>query len=101
MPWNLAFEEDAIDDLAGLAARERAIVTDAIQTNLRHQPDVRTRNRKPLASFLPSFAFHPPLWQLRVGEFRVFYDLDGEDRSVRVLAIRRKPPHSTTKEIAG
>jgi len=35
----------------------------------------------------------------RVGDWRVFYDVDGEERRVYVRAVRRKPPHRTTEEI--
>ncbi len=38
------------------------------------------------------------VWQLRVGDFRVFYDVDEERREVVVRAIRRKGS-KTTKEV--
>jgi len=41
----------------------------------------------------------PPVWQLRVGEYRVFYDVDREEMAVYVRAVRLKPPHKTTEEI--
>ena len=41
----------------------------------------------------------PPIWQLRVGAFRVFYDVNEEERRVYVRAIRRKPAHLKTEEI--
>jgi len=31
-----------------------------------------------------------PVWQLRVGEFRVFYDVDEEQEAVIVRAVRWK-----------
>jgi len=40
-----------------------------------------------------------PIWELRVGEFRVFYDVDEEAQTVFVRAVRHKPPHKTTEEI--
>ncbi len=40
----------------------------------------------------------PPIWELRVGEFRIFYDVAEEERKVYVRAVRRKPPHKTTEE---
>ena len=39
------------------------------------------------------------LAELRVGEYRVFYDVDDTERLVTVRTIRRKPPHATTEEI--
>jgi mRNA-degrading endonuclease RelE of RelBE toxin-antitoxin system len=46
-----------------------------------------------------SFVFEPPLWELRIGDFRVFYDVDNERQRVYVRAIREKPPHATSEEI--
>jgi len=40
-----------------------------------------------------------PVWELRIGEHRVFYDVDEPARRVLVRAIRRKPPQRTTEEI--
>ena len=39
-----------------------------------------------------------PVWQLRVGDLRVFYDVDAERREVVVRAVRRKGGRNT-KEI--
>jgi mRNA-degrading endonuclease RelE of RelBE toxin-antitoxin system len=36
-----------------------------------------------------------PVWQLRVGEFRIFYDVDDTRREVIVRAVRRKGTKST------
>jgi hypothetical protein len=46
------------------------LVVEAVEGQLRHQPDVPTRNRKRM---------HPnPVapWELRIGDLRVFYDLE-------------------------
>jgi hypothetical protein len=41
-----------------------------------------------------------PLWQLRVGEYRIFfYDVNDQAQEVVVRAVRHKPPHKTTEEI--
>jgi hypothetical protein len=64
-----------------------------------HQATVATRNRKVLPVLEASFAFDPPLWELRVGDFRVFYDVDEESQTVSVRAIRDKPPHATSEEV--
>jgi mRNA-degrading endonuclease RelE of RelBE toxin-antitoxin system len=45
------------------------------------------------------FAFDAPLWELRVGDFRVFYDVDEKTPTVYVRAVRDKPPHATSEEI--
>ncbi len=58
------------------------MVFDAVDEQLAHQPTVETRNRKPMR---PN-----PLapWELRVGELRVYYDIEEEpEKLVIVLAI--------------
>lgn len=70
-----------------------------MERGLRDSPDEPARKRKILVNLVTDFGYAPPLWQLRVGDFRVFYDLDEASRSVRVRAVRRKPPHATTEEI--
>jgi mRNA-degrading endonuclease RelE of RelBE toxin-antitoxin system len=40
-----------------------------------------------------------PVWELRIGDFRVFYDIDVEGLVVTVQAIRLKPPDRTTEDI--
>jgi len=66
---------------------------------LRGEPDVETRNRKQLASLVPPWTAEPPIWELRVGEYRVFYDVSQEDSVVYVRAVRKKPFGRTTEEI--
>ncbi len=86
-------------DLRHLSARERKSVVDAMERQLVTGPDVPTRNRKILAAMRPPWTGLDPVWELRVGDFRVFYDLDPEEERVYVRAVRRKPPHRTTEEI--
>ena len=40
-----------------------------------------------------------PVWELRVGGYRVFYDVDDTQATIKVRAMRRKAPHKTTEEI--
>ena len=47
----------------------------------------------------PPWEAEPPIWELRVGEYRVFYDVSDEEQAVYVRAIRRKPAGQTTEEI--
>ena len=86
-------------DLAGIPVHYRAMLLDEIERQLSHTPDVETRNRKMLVNLIPPFEAVPPIWELRVGAYRVFYDVDEKGRKVLVRAIRRKPPHLTTEEI--
>jgi hypothetical protein len=58
---------------------------------------VATRNRKMLPDLVPPFFRVPPVWEIRVGDFRVYYDVD--DEVVNIRAIRTKPPHQTTEQV--
>ena len=87
------------EDLAGLRAFERARVLDEIEAQLAGQPTQETRNKKLLPGLKPPWDQELPVWELRVGEYRVFYDVDDTESLVTVRAIRRKPPHVTTEEI--
>ena len=82
-----------------MKAGERAEVARAILAELSHEPTKATKRRKLLEGLAPPFEAKPPIWQLRVGEMRVFYDVDEDEKKVFVRAIRRKPPHKTTEEI--
>ncbi len=97
--FSVELAQGAIDGLRPLRARDRRIVLDAIRRSLRQEPDVRTRAKKPLRGLVPPFEAVLPIWQLRVREWRVFYDTDGARRVVYVRAVRRKPAHRRTKEI--
>jgi mRNA-degrading endonuclease RelE of RelBE toxin-antitoxin system len=39
------------------------------------------------------------VWELRVGTYRVFYDVEESERRVIVRAVRRKLPGNTTEDI--
>jgi mRNA-degrading endonuclease RelE of RelBE toxin-antitoxin system len=88
-------------ELRALRAYDQTLVLDGIEAHLSHRPDVGTRRRKMLEDFTApeEWAAAPPIWQLRIEEFRVFYDVDREKQVVWVRAVRRKPAHKTTGEI--
>jgi len=60
---------------------------------------VATRNRKRLVGLVRPWEHLEPVWELRDGEYRVFYDVDEAAAVIKVRAIRHKPPHKTTEEI--
>jgi len=79
MIFEIEFTPDAWEHLQVFSARDRAILLAEIETQLRYEPHIQTRNRKslqenPLAS-----------WELRVGKFRVFYDVN--DNNVKIVFI--------------
>ncbi len=99
MRYEIEISDLAADELDQWRAYDNRIVLDAIEEQLRHQPTVQTRRRKELMNLSPSFEHSSPVWELRVGTFLVFYDVDEIARIVFVRAVRRKRPQQTTEEI--
>lgn len=97
--FELEFSEGVKEDLEALRAYDCRVILEAIETQLAHTPHVETKNRKLLHNLVPPFEAIPPIWQLRVGTFRVFYDVNEKERRVSIRAIRRKPTHRSTEEI--
>lgn len=85
-------------DLKGLSGHVRARVLEAIERSLRARPRASSRNRKKLVGLVPPWEHVHPVWELRVGDYRVFYDVETESQQVIVRAIRRKG-RSTTEGI--
>ncbi|HZW32635.1 MAG TPA: type II toxin-antitoxin system RelE/ParE family toxin [Isosphaeraceae bacterium] len=97
--FTIEFSEAVAEDLAGLRAFDRKQILDQIDTQLTHQPTEETRNRKKLVGLIPPREHAGPVWELRVGEFRVFYAVDEQEAKVTVRAVRWKPPHKSIEEI--
>jgi mRNA-degrading endonuclease RelE of RelBE toxin-antitoxin system len=87
------------DSWLAMRAFDQRRIVEEIERELTHQPNVRTRRRKCLESLAPGFEHVPPVWQLRVGDFRVFYDIDLPASQVHVRAVRRKEPTQRTDDI--
>ncbi len=65
------------------------LIRDTIEEQLQYEPNVETRNRKPLKRPIQIGA----TWELRLGsknEFRVFYEIDLTNYQVLILAIGLK-----------
>ena len=96
---NIRIMQAAEDDLSALRVFDQRRIMDAILAELAHEPDVPTKNRKRLEDVTATFEHAPPVWELRVGQFRVFYDISMEEGTVFVRAVRQKKPGQTTAEI--
>lgn len=83
----IEYVEGVADDLAPVRPFYRNQVLDRIEEELTHQPTTVTRNKKILVGLTPPWEHQPPVWELRVGEYRVFYDVDDHDRRVTVRAV--------------
>jgi mRNA-degrading endonuclease RelE of RelBE toxin-antitoxin system len=90
---------DALADLRELSAYYQRILFSAIETHLTREPTVPSRRRKPLPDLPTPWEPESLTWELRVGDYRVFYDVAEVDRVVMVRAVRRKPPDKRTEEI--
>ncbi len=97
--FRIVYAENVATDLAALPARERSHILDSIQARLTYEPTRQTRVKKIIRGLIPPWNHEEPIWQLRVGNYRVFYDVDEPASVVTVRAIRHKPPHKTTEEI--
>lgn len=79
--YRIEYSPQALEHLAQLDARQRSLVLARVDVQLIHQPTVVTRNRKPLQSnALARF-------ELRIGELRVYYEVDEDGRAVEIRAI--------------
>ncbi len=89
----------AIEELNSAPIFYRRILITAIERKLPFEPTRANRNRKVLESLVAGFEYDPPLWELRVQEWRIFYDVDEEEKKVIIRAVRRKPHGRTTGEV--
>jgi mRNA-degrading endonuclease RelE of RelBE toxin-antitoxin system len=86
MPFEIAFTRTAAEHVRSYRKFEQRIILDAINEQLSHEPTTETRNRKRLSDSELSD------WELRVQDFRVFYDVAIEDerRVVKIKAVGQK-----------
>src|SRR5438552_2017084 len=97
--FTLEYTEGVLEDLKGLRATDRKRILDRIEEQLQHSPTQATRNKKMLIGLKPPWEHEEPVWELRIGKYRVFYDVNEEGQRVSVRAVREKPPHQTTEEV--
>jgi hypothetical protein len=83
--FEIVYDEEVRNHLSFIEHKYHGLVQEKITEQLSHQPEVPTRNRKPLRQ--P--AVLNASWEIRFGpdnRFRVFYRVE-EQRRVRVLAV--------------
>jgi mRNA-degrading endonuclease RelE of RelBE toxin-antitoxin system len=88
-PYTLMYARGVTKHLKAIDAKYDTLVRDTIQDQLRFEPGVETKNRKPLRQPAPFAA----QWEIRFGpdnRFRVWYDIDEEHRAVHIVAIGEK-----------
>lgn len=88
--YAVSYQREAAAELKALRAFDRVRILDAIARNLREAPTSARGKKKRLDLGGGDF-----IWQLRVGDHRVFYDVVEEERLVIVRHVRRKGPRTT------
>lgn len=78
--FEIRFTHDAFVDISRLRPVDRRRVIAGIEAELAHLPTIETRNRKRLR---PNQLAE---WELRIGNLRVFYDVDGDAAVVSIVA---------------
>jgi mRNA-degrading endonuclease RelE of RelBE toxin-antitoxin system len=84
--FEVVYADEVKQHLLAIESKYHSLIQSAVEAQLLHEPDVETRNRKPLKR---PIAFGAD-WELRLGpenRFRVFYQVNVESRKVRVLAV--------------
>ena len=97
--FEIRFAEDVEEDLRKIRIYYRNQILDAIEEQLAREPDIRTRNRKLLENLIPPWQNVASIWELRVGEYRIFYDVSPTEPVVYARAVRRKPRGTKTEDI--
>ena len=93
LPWGLSATYESFQPITS------AKILAAIHTHLTHNATTPSKRRKLLVNLIPPWEAVPPIWELRVGAYRVFYDVSEADEIVSVRAIRHKPRDKRTEEI--
>src|SRR5947207_10707486 len=81
MRFEIELSPDAQGQLEALNKSDQIRILNSIETQLRHEPLRSTRHRKVMRSNLIASR------ELRVGDFRVYYDVDEPSNTVLLRAI--------------
>jgi mRNA-degrading endonuclease RelE of RelBE toxin-antitoxin system len=82
--FDIELTPEAVEDIRLLRKFDMERVINGIETQLKFQPMQETRDRKRLR---PNKMAE---WELRIDKFRVFYDVNQENKSVKVEAVGYK-----------
>ena len=85
-PFALLYAAEVKEHLRAIEAKHHRLIQSEVEIQLLHEPDVETRNRKPMQR---PIGFGEQ-WELRLGphnRFRVFYQVNAENREVHILAV--------------
>src|SRR5881409_465353 len=88
-PYTLIYARGVTKHLRSIDAKYDSLIRQKMEEQLLFEPNVVTKNRKPLRQPAPFAA----QWEIRFGpdnRFRVLYDIDEENRAVQIVAIGEK-----------
>jgi mRNA-degrading endonuclease RelE of RelBE toxin-antitoxin system len=88
MHFVLDITTGALGDLSFFKKYEQTLILDQSEVQLSYEPATETRNRKLLESNVLGE------WELRIGLYRVFYDVDVDGATVKIKAVGYKK-HNT------
>jgi mRNA-degrading endonuclease RelE of RelBE toxin-antitoxin system len=84
MPYKVEFSPEALEHLDEFRKFDQQRIIDAVEAHLTHAPSKASRHRKLMRSNLVATR------ELRVGDFRVYYDVDDSLKLVLIRAIGLK-----------
>jgi mRNA-degrading endonuclease RelE of RelBE toxin-antitoxin system len=99
MAYEIELTRSAAAELKEMRVYDRRRIVDEMRAQLKDEQLTETPRRKILDQVKTGLEHVAPLWELRVGDYRVFYDADSSEFKVYVRAIRRKGRDQTTEEI--
>jgi len=79
--YEIRYTSEAMADLAAMRKFDRETILDQVDAYLKYEPNIETRNRKRLK---PNTIAD---WELRLGKYRVLYDIEEEVKIVAVQAV--------------
>lgn len=91
--YDIDYAEEAVADLKALRAYDQRKILAGIETHLRFQPKKESRSSIK--------AMVQPFWsqfRLRIEDFRVYYDVSEDPRSVQVLRVLEKTTEQTQEK---
>ena len=95
--YAIVWSDEAIDDFEGLHVRHQRVIRVGVE-QLRYQAGAPpTDHRKPLENLVDELG--PGAWELKLGEFRVFFSVEEETRTVTVLRVILKGRWTTIEAL--
>lgn len=94
MPYEIVYTPEATWEVRGLRAHDRRIILDGVDRHLTHGAEQIGRSRvKRLEQ--PAIS----TYRLRLGHFRVYYDIDRDANRVLIVKVFRKGAQGTPEGV--